>query len=144
MGTATYVHPLPEASADDFVDDDFAGWGEAQNPKSSPAYVEVAAIPSATVTVKQGEDKVGEVRWGDVEQKKVVETPRMRVELLDRGRNWVHVNVLDDDTASPFPVASTSARRKAYPTSPTATTTRSIPTWIPGISTSAGICVWVR
>ena len=102
-GTATYVHPLPEASVDEFVDDDFAGWGEAQNPKSSPAYVEVAAIPSATVTVKQGEDKVGEVRWGDVEQKKVVETPRMRVELLDRGRNWVHVNVLDDDTGRPVP-----------------------------------------
>ena len=102
-GVASYVHPLPEASADDFVDDDFAGWGEAQNPKSSPAYVEVAAIPSATVTVKQGEDKVGEVRWGDVEQKKVVETPRMRIELLDRGRNWVHVNVLDDDTGRPVP-----------------------------------------
>ena len=102
-GVASYVHPLPEASADDFVNDDFAGWGEAQNPKSSPAYVEVAAIPSATVTVKQGEDKVGEVRWGDVEQKKVVETPRMRIELLDRGRNWVHVNVLDDDTGRPVP-----------------------------------------
>ena len=102
-GIATYVHPLPEASVDDFVDDDFAGWGEAQNPKSSPAYVEVAAIPSATVTVKQGEEKVGEVKWGDVEEKKVVETPKMRVELLDRGRNWVHVNVLDDDTGKPVP-----------------------------------------
>ena len=102
-GIATYVHPLPEASADDFVNDDFTGWGEAQNPKSSPAYVEVAATPSATVTVKQGEEKVGEVKWGDVEEKKVVETPRMRVELLDRGRNWVHVNVLDDDTGKPVP-----------------------------------------
>lgn len=102
-GVASYVHPLPEASADDFVGDDFAGWGETQNPKSSPAYVEVAAIPSATVTVKQGEETVGEVRWGDVEQKKVVDTPRMRVELLDRGRNWVNVNVLDDDTGRPVP-----------------------------------------
>ena len=102
-GVASYVHPLPEASADDFVGDDFAGWGETQNPKSSPAYVEVAAIPSATVTVKQGEETVGEVRWGDVEEKKVVETPRMRVELLDRGRNWVNVNVLDDDTGRPVP-----------------------------------------
>ena len=63
-GTATYVHPLPEASADDFVNDDFAGWGEAQNPKSSPAYVEVAAMPSATMTVKQGEEKVGRGQVG--------------------------------------------------------------------------------
>ena len=102
-GIASYVHPLPEASADDFVGDDFAGWGETQNPKSSPAYVEVAAIPSATLSVKQGEEIVGEVKWGDVEQKKVVETPRMRVELLDRGRNWVNVSVLDDDTGRPVP-----------------------------------------
>ena len=102
-GVASYVHPLPEASADDFVDDDFAGWGETQNPKSSPAYVEVAAIPSATLSVKRGEETVGEVKWGDVEQKKVVETPRMRVELLDRGRNWVNVTVLDDDTGRPVP-----------------------------------------
>ena len=102
-GIASYTHPLPEASADEFVDDDFAGWGQAKNPKSSPAYVEVAAIPSATVQVKQGEEKVSQVRWGEVEEKKVVETPRVRFELLDRGRNWVHVNVLDDDTGKPVP-----------------------------------------
>ncbi len=102
-GIASYVHPLPEASADEFVDDEFAGWGEAQNPKSSPAYVEVAAIPSATVKVTQGAEEVGKVKWADVERQKVVETPRMRVELLDRGRNWVHVNVLDDDTGRPVP-----------------------------------------
>ena len=102
-GVATYVHPLPEASADAFVNDAFTGWGEAQNPKSSPAYVEIAAIPSATVTVKQGEEKIGEVKWGDVEEKGVVETPRMRLELLDRGRNWVHVTVLDDETGKPVP-----------------------------------------
>ncbi|HZB28573.1 MAG TPA: hypothetical protein VE465_00255, partial [Streptosporangiaceae bacterium] len=27
----------------------------------------------------------------------------VRVELLDRGRNWVHVTVLDDDTGRPMP-----------------------------------------
>ena len=84
-GLATYVHALPEASADEFVDDSFKGWGEAQNPKSSPAYTEIAALPSATVTVKQGEEEVGQVKWGDVQEKGAVEAPRMRVELLDRG-----------------------------------------------------------
>ncbi len=143
-GVASYVHPLPEASADDFVGDDFAGWGETQNPKSSPAYVEVAAIPSATVTVKQGEETVGEVRWGDVEQKKVVDTPRMRVELLDRGRNWVNVNVLDDDTGRPVPCRVHFRSPEGIPYHPTATTTRSTPTWIPGTSTSAGISGWDR
>ncbi len=68
-GLATYVHALPEASADEFAKDSFKGWGEAQNPKSSPAYTEIAAIPSATVTVKQGEEEVGQVNWGDVKRK---------------------------------------------------------------------------
>ena len=102
-GLATYVHALPEASADEFADDSFKGWGEAQNPKSSPAYTEIAALPSATVTVKQGEEEVGQVNWGDVQEKGAVNVPRMRVELLDRGRNWVHVTVLDEDTGKPVP-----------------------------------------
>ena len=102
-GLATYVHALPEASAGEFADDSFKGWGEAQNPKSSPAYTEIAALPSATVTVKQGEEEVGKVNWGDVQEKGAVNVPRMRVELLDRGRNWVHVTVLDEDTGKPVP-----------------------------------------
>ena len=35
-GTASYVHPLPAASADEFVGDDFAGWGEAQESPVEP------------------------------------------------------------------------------------------------------------
>ena len=102
-GVATYVHPLPEASSDEFIDAAFKGWGEAQNPKSSPAYVEIAATPSATVTVKQAGKKVDSVRWGDVEAKGRVETPKMQIGLADRGRNWVHVTVLDDDSGRPVP-----------------------------------------
>jgi len=102
-GVATYSHPLPETSADDFVQDSFKGWGEAQNAKSSPVYVEIAALPSATVRVKQGDAEIDQVRWGEVEEKGRVVTPRMRVELVDRGRNWVHVTVLDDETGKPVP-----------------------------------------
>ena len=102
-GFATYVQPLPEASAEEFMADSFKGWGEEQNPKASPSYVEVSAVSSATVTVKQGDEEVGKVRWGEVEEKGVAVTPRMRVELMDRGRNWVHVTVLDDDTGQPVP-----------------------------------------
>ena len=102
-GVATYVHPLPEASADEFLGDAFRGWGERQNTKSSPAYVEVAAIPSATISVKQDGTEIGKVRWGDVEEKGSASSPRMRVELLDRGRNRVRITVLDDDTGRPVP-----------------------------------------
>ena len=121
------------------MDDDFAGWGEAQNPKSSPAYVEVAAIPSATVTVKQGEENVGEVKWGDVEEKKVVETPRMRVELLDRGRNWFTSTSLMTTRANPSLAVLTSVRRKGFPISHTEITIRSILTSAVGILTSVAI-----
>ncbi|MCA1597794.1 MAG: CehA/McbA family metallohydrolase, partial [Chloroflexi bacterium] len=102
-GVATYVHSLPEATADEFIADTHRGWGEAQNAKSSPAYVEIAAIPSATVTVKQGGTEVGHVTWGEVEEKGVATSPRMRVEFLDRGKNWVHVTVRDDETNKPVP-----------------------------------------
>ena len=32
-GVATFPFPLPEKPADDFLADDFKGWGEAQNEK---------------------------------------------------------------------------------------------------------------
>ena len=102
-GVATYAQPLSQASADEFMKDPFKGWGEAENAKSSPAYVEIAAIPSATVSVKQDGKEIGNVQWSDVEDKGHAVTPRMRVELLDRGRNWVHVTVLDDETDRPVP-----------------------------------------
>jgi hypothetical protein len=102
-GTTTYAHALPSASADAFLADSHVGFGEAPNPTGNPSYVEIAAIPSATVTVKQAGETLGAVRWGEVEASGAAETPRVRVELLDRGRNWVRVTVLDDDTGRPVP-----------------------------------------
>ena len=102
-GSATYVHPLPEASTDAFLKDTHKGWGEEQNTGSSPAYVEISAIPSATVTVRSGCTDVGKVNWGDVQNKGEVATDRMRVQLMDRGKNWVQVKVVDDDSSEPIP-----------------------------------------
>ncbi len=102
-GDATYVHPLPEGGADDFVADSFKGYGQEQNVASSPAYVEVSAVPSATVSVKQGDEELGSVRWGDVVDKGSVNAGRVSVSLADPGKNWVHVTVLDDDTGKPVP-----------------------------------------
>ncbi len=102
-GVATYTYPLPQKSGDGFLADDHKGFGEALNAKSSPAFVEIAATPSATLTVKQGGQEVGKVNWGEVERKGAVSTPKARIELLDKGRNWVHVTVLDDDTGRPVP-----------------------------------------
>ena len=102
-GSATYVHPLPEASAEEFIEDTHKGWGEEQNVGSSPAYVEISATPSATVTVKSGSGPVGKVNWGEVQGKGEVATDKVRVQLMDRGKNWVHVTVVDDDTGEPIP-----------------------------------------
>lgn len=102
-GVATYVYALPQASAGDFLSAPLKGWGEEQNTRNSPAYVEIAAIPSATVTVQNGDETLGSVKWAELQEQKRVETPRVHLQVLDRGKNWVHVTVLDDETGKPVP-----------------------------------------
>src|SRR5438034_10885783 len=53
-GVTTFPYPLPQQSPDEFLVDPLAGWGEALNVQSSPASVEIAALPAATVPVTQG------------------------------------------------------------------------------------------
>lgn len=100
-GVATYPYPLPRDLPD--RSDDYAGWGIAYQGKSSPAYAEIAASPSATVEIHQGEQKIAQVHWGEVLQKKRVETEMARIELVERGRNWVHVTVVDDESGERLP-----------------------------------------
>jgi len=102
-GDVTYPHPLPAMPADEFMDDSYGGWGEPQGMSSSPAYVEVSATPSASITVKQDGEDLGSVRWGDVDRDGSAETPKAKIEVVDPGRNWVRVTVLDDDTGRPVP-----------------------------------------
>ena len=49
---------------------------KSQNNKSSPAYVEVAATPSASVEVKNQGETLGTVNWGEVEEKGCCSTQR--------------------------------------------------------------------
>ncbi|MEP7189852.1 MAG: CehA/McbA family metallohydrolase, partial [Roseiflexaceae bacterium] len=102
-GVATFPFALPTQPAADFIHDPFSGFGEAQNEQNSPAYTEIAAIPSATVTLKSGDAILAEVPWDELQRQGAIETPRARLELLDRGRNWVRVTVLDDETEKPLP-----------------------------------------
>jgi hypothetical protein len=102
-GVATYPYPLPQQSSDNFLNDAQQGWGEPLNQTNSPAYVEIAAIPSATVTVRNDSQELGTANWGELEEMGVVETERVRFEVVNTGRNWVHTTVLDDDTGKPIP-----------------------------------------
>jgi hypothetical protein len=102
-GDTTYVFPLPKGTDSEFVDAYHKGYGQRDNTDSDSAYAEISAIPSATVTVKHGDEEVGQVNWGEVEREGKAETPKMKIELLDRGRNWVKVTIVDDDTGKPVP-----------------------------------------
>ncbi|NUN95539.1 MAG: CehA/McbA family metallohydrolase, partial [Candidatus Omnitrophica bacterium] len=103
-GVATYPYPLSKAAPEQFLEDPMKGWGEEVNPHASPVYVEVAANPSATLTIRHGERELASVRWGEVEEHGKVEVDdRVRVELVDPGRNWVHTTVVDDSTGKPIP-----------------------------------------
>ena len=97
-GVATYPQPVPTV-------DDRPGWGALSDPEhaASPAYATVAATPSASLTVRLQDEQLGRVRWGDVERDGSAVDGRVRVELTDPGRNWVHVKVLDDETGQPVP-----------------------------------------
>jgi predicted TIM-barrel fold metal-dependent hydrolase len=92
-GVATYPQPLPGR-------DDRVGWGATPG---STAYASIAALPSATIAVRRGDDELGRVRWGDLERDGRAGTGRVSLELADGGRNWVHVTVVDDATGRPVP-----------------------------------------
>src|SRR5207247_4074053 len=111
-GVATYPQPLPG-------EDDRAGWGATEG---TSAYASIAALPSATVAVRQGDTELARVRWGDVERDGRADAGQVMLELVEDGRNWVHVSVVDDATGRPVPCRSISVRPTAFPTSRTATT----------------------
>ena len=92
-GVATYPQPLPG-------EDDRPGWGATAG---EAAYASIAALPSATVAVRRGDDELGRVRWGDVERDGRADAGRVSLELTESGRNWVHVSVVDDATGRPVP-----------------------------------------
>ena len=102
-GDSTYAFPLPKDPDDGFLSGYHRGFGEQPNYDSSPSYAEISAVPSATVSIKQDGESIAHLPWGEVEKKGLAEAPRVRIDLMDRGRNWVKVAVIDDDTGRPVP-----------------------------------------
>jgi hypothetical protein len=102
-GVASYAYTLSTQSSEAFLQDPFAGWGEPSNTTSSPAYVEVAAAPSATLQIRADETTLESVRWSDVLSNKAIETQQVRVAVVENGRNWVESVVVDDATGEPIP-----------------------------------------
>lgn len=96
-GVASYPQRLPG-------DDDRPGWGAAVGePGTSPAYTSIAAVPSATVSVRRDGEQLGQAQWEEVQRTGHLDDGRVRFEVAESGRNWVHVTVLDDATGRPVP-----------------------------------------
>ncbi|MGH2634963.1 MAG: CehA/McbA family metallohydrolase [Actinomycetota bacterium] len=102
-GVVSYVYPLPPDGLEGFLTDLLRGWGEPRQAASPNAYARIAAVPSATVKISGGDVELGRVRWGDVADTGSAAAGRVRVEVAEGGRNWVHVTVLDDETERPVP-----------------------------------------
>jgi hypothetical protein len=102
-GIASYASRLPRGGVEAFLGDPLTGWGEDVDAESPHAYARIAAVPSATVAVRDGDRLLGTFRWGELGLDDPVESDELRVEVVERGRNWVHVTVLDDETDRPVP-----------------------------------------
>jgi len=101
-GVVSYAYPLPEKDLHAFLTDPLAGWGQRTDGESPHAYVRIAALPSATVRVNGGGNEIARFRWGDVTPEGLV-ADQVGVEVVEHGRNWVHVSVFDDATSRPVP-----------------------------------------
>jgi hypothetical protein len=101
-GVATYTYTLSESPLDE-VAPEMAGFGAPQNPGISPAYAEIAANPSATLTVTSDEKALLEVNWARLEKEGTIEAAGVRLEIVDPGRNWVSVHVVDGRTGETLP-----------------------------------------
>ena len=118
-GVATYPYSLPGQGPEAFLDDPLRGFGQPWDRSSSPAYVEIAASPSATVTLRQGSEVLGSFSYGDLEaSERLASTERLRVELSDPGRNWVRTVVVDDRTGEPIPCRIHLRSRDGIPFQP--------------------------
>jgi hypothetical protein len=65
--------------------------------------VHVSAVPSAEVIIRDGAEELGRFPWGDLDFDRPVRTDGLHVEVIEQGRNWVHVTVEDADTGRPVP-----------------------------------------
>ena len=102
-GTATYPYLLPGGSKENFLEDIFKGWGQQSNQDGTEYYVEIEARPSATLRVLQGQQEALCANWGTITQHGSAQFSGARVEIVNPGKNWVHVEVVDEDSGKSIP-----------------------------------------
>jgi hypothetical protein len=101
-GIASYTYPLPQQPLDE-ADPTMRGFGAPANPTSDPSYVRVAALPSATLTLRSGGEAIATVPWGQLLRAGEADTGAARLRLLEHAKNWVQVDVVDAGTEETVP-----------------------------------------
>ena len=118
-GSAGYPFLLSATTPEAFADDPLAGFGDERNPGGSPAYVRISATPSATVSVRRDGVDLAAVNWGELQDRGSLDpTPAVRIEVVDRGRAWVHTTVVDDETGEKVPCRIHFRSRDGIPFAP--------------------------
>ena len=118
-GVASFPYPLSKNDEDEFINDPLKGWGEERNTQSSPVYTKVSASRSATVTVSNSDGTIGEVNWGELEDKKILRpNDRLHIEIIDSGKNWIRTTVVDDETEQQLPCRIHFRSKRGVPYAP--------------------------
>lgn len=102
-GSTTFPYPLAGMSAEAFLGDPLPGWGEGDAAGDPAVYLDVAATPSATVSVLQADELVLAAPWRRVQADGLLEVPGVRIEVLNGERNWVRTTIVDQDSGLPIP-----------------------------------------
>ena len=104
-GVATYPYPLPENGSPMPLSMMISKVGV--NPKITRAVLltlRYLPLHQQVFEVKNQGETLGTVNWGEVQKKGIVQpNERVKVEVIDSGRNWVHTTVIDEDTNRPVP-----------------------------------------
>jgi hypothetical protein len=109
LGEVGRTFALPDFHPDAWVNSPAAGLGEWEGTSTSAPhlYVEVAANVNATLSLR--DSKTGD-RWS-FDLSKVVPGKELasergggRIEIVEQGRRWIHIRVIDPDTRKPTPV----------------------------------------
>jgi hypothetical protein len=102
-GTATYLYrTVPDVEADAEAPGLPGGWGRSRPGRWSAGYARVAASPSATVTILDGEARLGSLRWGDLVDRGSLELGWGTLRLPAPDQSWVTTTVRDE-SGEPVP-----------------------------------------
>lgn len=102
-GVAGYPQALPDQPLD-ASGMGYPGWGAPDADGSAGYYVDIAAAPSATVSVADDAGRfAADVRWADVLRHGSAQSGPVHVDLIDTGRNWMKITIVDEGTGRAVP-----------------------------------------